>query len=135
MEQMAKKGILTYTELAEALGISRTQLSNILSEKFEPVKSNVVELAEFLEVSPIELSRKKPRMNKMNKFVFRPRIDNIFDFSFMDDFTTVELAKEEYGIDISELKHEDEDDFYCFSEKKSYTTEELFKKFNIEVLE
>lgn len=41
--------------MAEALGISRTQLSNILSEKFEPIKSNVIELAEFLEVSPIEL--------------------------------------------------------------------------------
>lgn len=55
IEQMAKKEILTYTELADALGISRTQLSNILSEKFEPIKSNIVELAEFLEVSPIEL--------------------------------------------------------------------------------
>lgn len=65
--------------------------------------------------------------------VFRPKNDNIFEFSFMDDFTTTELAKEEYGTDISELKFED--DFYCFSEKKSYTTEELYKKFNIEVLE
>jgi transcriptional regulator with XRE-family HTH domain len=55
IEQMAKKEILNYTELAKALGISRTQLSNILSEKFEPIKSNIVELAEFLEVSPLEL--------------------------------------------------------------------------------
>jgi DNA (cytosine-5)-methyltransferase 1 len=55
LEQMAKKDILTFKELAEKLGISTTQLSNILSEKFEPIKSNVVELAEFLEVSPIEL--------------------------------------------------------------------------------
>ena len=69
----------------------------------------------------------------MNRPVFRPEIDNIFEFSFMDDFTTVELAKEEYGIDISELKYGD--DFYCFSEKKTYTTEELYKKFNIEVSE
>ncbi len=61
MEQMAKKGILTYTELAEALGISRTQLSNILSEKFEPIKSNIVELAEFLEVNPIELIKEKTK--------------------------------------------------------------------------
>jgi len=61
MEQMAKKGILTYTGLAEALGISRTQLSNILSEKFEPIKSNVVELAEFLEVSPIEIIKEKTK--------------------------------------------------------------------------
>ncbi len=69
----------------------------------------------------------------MNRPVFRPKIDNIFEFSFMDDFTTIALAKEAYGIDISELKYED--DFYCFSEKKSYTTEELYKKFNIKVLE
>jgi hypothetical protein len=73
-------------------------------------------------------------MKKMDKLIFRPEIDNIFEFSFMDDFTTVVLAKEEYGIDLSELKYEDGDDFYCFSEKKSYTTEDLFKKFNIEVL-
>ncbi len=55
IELMAKKEIVTFKELAEALGISTTQLSNILSEKFEPIKSNIVELAEFLEVSPIEL--------------------------------------------------------------------------------
>ncbi len=69
----------------------------------------------------------------MNRPVFRPEIDNIFEFGFMDDFTTVVLAKEEYGIHMPELKYED--DFYCFSEKKSYTTEELYKKFNIGVLE
>ncbi len=55
LELMAKKELLTFKELAAALGISTTQLSNILSEKFEPIKSNVVELAEFLEVSPLEL--------------------------------------------------------------------------------
>ena len=55
LELMAKKHILTFKELAEALDISTTQLSNILAEKFEPIKSNIVELAEFLEVSPLEL--------------------------------------------------------------------------------
>ena len=71
----------------------------------------------------------------MDKRVFRPEIDNIFDFSFMDDFTTIILAEEQYGIDISKLKYKDGDDFYCFSERKSYTTEELYKNFNIEVFE
>lgn len=61
IEQMAKKEILTFTELAEALGISRTQLSNILSEKFEPIKSNVIELAKFLEITPIELIKEKDK--------------------------------------------------------------------------
>lgn len=55
IELMAKKNILTFKQLAEALDISTTQLSNILSDKFEPIKSNIVELAEFLETSPLEL--------------------------------------------------------------------------------
>lgn len=71
----------------------------------------------------------------MDKFTYIHGIDNLFDFNFMDDFTTVYLAEEEYGIDISELKFEDGDDLYCFSEKKSYTFEEICKKFNIEVIE
>lgn len=55
VELMARKDILTFKELAKALDISTTQLSNILSDKFEPIKSNIVELAKFLEVSPVEL--------------------------------------------------------------------------------
>jgi DNA (cytosine-5)-methyltransferase 1 len=61
IELMAKKDILTFKELAKELGISTTQLSNILSEKFEPIKSNVVELAKFLEVSPLELIKKSSK--------------------------------------------------------------------------
>ena len=54
-ELMAKKKIDNFTELAKMLGISKNQLSNILSSKFKPVKSNVVELAKFLGVSPLEI--------------------------------------------------------------------------------
>lgn len=61
IELMAKKEIVTFKELAEALGISTTQLSNILSEKFEPIKSNIIELAEFLEVSPLELLKENTK--------------------------------------------------------------------------
>jgi len=60
---MAKKQINNQTELADALGISKNQVSNILSEKFNPIKSNVIELAEFLEVSPLEIIENK----KVNK--------------------------------------------------------------------
>ena len=67
VEQMAKKGIITFKELAKALDISTTQLSNILSEKFEPIKSNVVELAEFLEVSPLDLIRNDITQNPKNE--------------------------------------------------------------------
>lgn len=55
IELMAKKELLTFKDLANALDISPTQLSNILSDKFEPVKSNIKELADFFQVSPLDL--------------------------------------------------------------------------------
>ena len=54
-ELMANKKISSQTELAKMLGISKNQLSNILSENFNPIKSNVVELAAFLGVEPKDL--------------------------------------------------------------------------------
>ena len=58
-ELMAKKQIAILQELASALGISKTQLSNILSDKFIPIKSNVAELAEFFDISPLEIIKEK----------------------------------------------------------------------------
>jgi len=54
-ELMAKKQIKNQTELAKMLGISKNQLSTILSDKYSPIKSNIVEVAEFLGVSPLEI--------------------------------------------------------------------------------
>ena len=56
---MARKKINNQTELAKMLGISKNQLSNILSENFNPIKSNIIELANFLEVSPLEIIEDK----------------------------------------------------------------------------
>jgi len=58
-ELMAKRKIKNQTELAKMLGISKNQLSNILSSKSNPIKSNVVELAEFLGVNPLDIMKKK----------------------------------------------------------------------------
>ena len=58
-ELMAQKEINNQTELANMLGISKNQLSNILSETFNPTKSNIVELADFLGVSPLEIIENK----------------------------------------------------------------------------
>lgn len=58
-ELMAKKKIENFTKLAKMLGISKNQLSNILSNKYRPVKSNVVEIAKFLGVSPLEIIKKE----------------------------------------------------------------------------
>ena len=64
------------------------------------------------------------------EIIYRHGRDNIFDFSFMEDFTTI-LNLQENGEDVSNIEYQDEDDFYSRSEKKSYTEEELFKKFNV----
>jgi len=54
-ELMAKKKINTFSDLAKSLGISKNQLSNILSNKYDPIKSNIVEIAKFFKVDPIDL--------------------------------------------------------------------------------
>lgn len=63
-ELMAKKQITTLQELAKCLGISKTQLSNILSDKFVPIKSNVMELADFFGISPLEIIKEKDKNEK-----------------------------------------------------------------------
>ncbi len=55
LELMAKNKIKSQVELANMLGISKNQLSNVLSDKFNPIKSNVIELAKFFKISPKEL--------------------------------------------------------------------------------
>ena len=56
---MAKKKISTFSQLSKMLGISKNQLSNILSDKYSPIKSNIVELAKFLEVEPLKIISKR----------------------------------------------------------------------------
>jgi DNA-binding Xre family transcriptional regulator len=60
-ELMAKKKIDNFTELAKMLGISKNQLSNILSSKYQPIKSNIEELAKFLKVSPLDIIKEQKK--------------------------------------------------------------------------
>lgn len=57
---MSKRQICTQTELANLLGITKNQLSVMLSSKFNPIKSNVLKLCEVLEVSPMEILEEEP---------------------------------------------------------------------------
>ena len=50
-EIMQRQGIKNQTELAQLLGITKNQLSVILSDKFNPIKSNVVKICDTLKVS------------------------------------------------------------------------------------
>jgi len=52
---MKEKGIHTQTELAEKMGITKNQLSVILSPKYEPIKSSVGTLCDILGASLEEI--------------------------------------------------------------------------------
>ena len=52
---MNQRGINTFTELAEKLGITKNQLSIMLSEDYNPLKTRVVDLCDLLRVSPLEI--------------------------------------------------------------------------------
>lgn len=55
LQSMNQKNINTQTELAERLGMSRSQLSQMLSDEFNPIKSNVIKLMSILDLSLEEL--------------------------------------------------------------------------------
>jgi DNA (cytosine-5)-methyltransferase 1 len=55
---MLEKEINSFWELAKMLNISKSQLSNLLSDKFNPIKSNVQEISDFFWIDPIELLKK-----------------------------------------------------------------------------
>ena len=52
---MERKNIRTFTELADAIGITKNQLSFMLSETYCPLKARVVDLCRILSVTPNEI--------------------------------------------------------------------------------
>lgn len=54
-ESMNKKGIKTFTELADAIGITKNQLSVMLSDSYNPLKTRVEDLCDILAVSPLAI--------------------------------------------------------------------------------
>lgn len=54
-EAMERKNIRTFTELADAIGITKNQLSFMLSETYCPLKARVVDLCRILSVTPNEI--------------------------------------------------------------------------------
>lgn len=55
VEEMQKQGIYTQTELAQKMGITKNQLSVMLSESYSPLKTRVSDLCSILGVSPLDI--------------------------------------------------------------------------------
>ena len=86
-EVMNDKGIMTFTDLANQLGITKYQLSVMLSDGYNPLKAGVEKLCNLLEVNPgsiIEFSDSK-NLNLENN------VNN-------DDVTAIELFAGAGGI-------------------------------------
>lgn len=78
-EYMEKMGIKTQTELADKMGITKNQLSVILSDSYEPIKSSVLNLCTALSAEPEELLESNSRAK-------------ITGFEYKDgDITAIEL--------------------------------------------
>ena len=71
----------------------------------------------------------------MKQQTYKHGVDNIFDYHFMDDFTTVNAFVEDFlekhNLPLNAIQENAHDDFYCLSEKKIYSEQSLFAKFNI----
>ena len=74
---MEKKNIKTQSELAEKLGMTKNQLSVILSAKSNPLKSNYQKLCDILEVKPMDImvSKEKLEKKKKDKVVFESQLE------------------------------------------------------------
>lgn len=65
-ELMETRGIKTFTELARELGITKNQLSRMLSENYSPIKSKTMELSDLLGVNPEEIMENEQKVINEN---------------------------------------------------------------------
>lgn len=70
--QMQRKNIKTQKDLAELIGISNSQLSNMFSNEYNPVRTNVSKLSQILDVSIVELLTQKNDMeNTLDRYKYK----------------------------------------------------------------
>jgi len=86
---MKKRGIKTQTELAKQLGVSKSQLSMILSSNYSPIKSNVIKLCETLDVKLDDISEQLSfnldvEHIQENKKVSQKRVNEADDNNFVE---------------------------------------------------
>lgn len=64
---MKQKNIKTQSELAERIGVTKNQLSVILSEKNNPLKSNYQKLCDVLGIEPVDILVPRENLKKRKK--------------------------------------------------------------------
>ena len=106
---MKSVGINTMTELANEIGITKNQLSLILSDRYNPIKSTFFELSEVLRVTPDKIIDFQGEKNKKSK-----KITQSCKYSAIELFAGgggLALGLEQAGIDT--ILHVDNDKYCC----------------------
>jgi len=90
---MQNKGIRTQTELADLMGITKNQLSLILSPKFEPVKSSVSALCEVLDTTLDDILARSNDLSsaKVKQSSFSDELIDVSTVNALKTYTAVEL--------------------------------------------
>lgn len=106
---MKSVGINTLTQLASEVGITKNQLSVMLSDRYNPIKSTFFELSEVLRVTPDEIINFKEKQVKRNKQKIKTS-----KYSAIELFAGgggLALGLEQAGIDT--ILHVDNDKYCC----------------------
>ncbi|TPE65941.1 DNA (cytosine-5-)-methyltransferase [Halalkalibacterium halodurans] len=106
---MKNKGLSTQKELAKLLGISKNQLSMLLSPSFNPIKSNALKLCEVLDVN----------------------LEDIIDaeqisLPFLDDTDALAEQTQNKEINVDDYRGEDFIEVRGITPKRDYSVVELF---------
>lgn len=75
LDRMKEKNITTQSDLALRLGMSKSQLSIMLSDDYNPIKTNVNKLMEILEVSFDDLTNEREEIEMQQMQLFDTGID------------------------------------------------------------
>ena len=113
-EIMSQNGIETFTELADKLGITKNQLSVMLSVKYNPLKTRVSDLCDVLNVTPDQVLDFEPA-NKSN--VVQVESGDITAIELFAGAGGLALGLEEAGIKT--LEYVEFDKSCCATLKKN----------------
>lgn len=115
-EAMDKVGIKTLTSLANEVGITKNQLSVILSDRYNPIKTTFVDICDTLRVSPDEIIEFPKKTNKKS----RSKAPTEKKYSAIELFAGgggLALGLEQAGIDTA--LHVEIDKYCCETLKKN----------------
>ncbi|WP_254438464.1 DNA (cytosine-5-)-methyltransferase [Paenibacillus sp. DCT19] len=108
-QHMNKHGISTQKELADQLGISKNQLSMLLSPNFNPIKTNAMRLCEVLDV-------------ELEEILMSEQIE----FPFEADTLVEQSHDEDLEVNVDDFEGQDFIDIHNITANRKYSAIELF---------